>query len=552
MPLWADAATEELVKGLRGLKHEGRARMRTQFSRAVKYLKGDQVEDVKALLDERFPATQQGDTGQQVAPITIGLTARYAKEAATIYNKPVQRIITADDGTPDEDATKLVNDAYSRARWDEVMHANDRLVVTLKTCGILHEPKRGELRPRITYPHDIYPVCPQGPEFIAADDPDDYEAFVVELFWAIEDMGKVQAKTFLWHDPERYVFFEGTAPDRPTKILSEWENPYRFYQTLEEVDPATGTRTVKRDQLVPGRMLTFWHTEMPVGELIIDADADIVEANRELNVGWSMIFDLIRWQGGSVPVLKTNSQDNKSRRKHGVRFPMLLKVEESYDMVNAAVDYTGQVEALKTFAKTIAVAKSMSPDDFSIEGGNAVSGFAKMVDSLPKIQAREDRAMRLKHNEEQVAWPRNAAIMVQQGMAPEALLKMKMQVEFAELEFPKTEDERAKRLEVDIKYHQASPVSVTMKKLGIDEEAAIEKLEKHAEFNKRFGPSAGAPQASPALGVPGVVSSFGGKIRQARSKPDGEADGDAGSAAQRDRPNRSDEEQGKAGSDRDR
>lgn len=546
MALWGSEAERVLLNGLKGLRGEGRKRMRDQFSRAVDYLKGNQKEDTRALLDERFPSTQQGDTGQQIAPVTVGLTGRYAKEAATIYNRPVKRTIVNEDGSPNTEATELVVEEYKRCRWDEVMHANDRLVVTVKTNCILHEPKRGALRPRITYAHDVYPVVPSGPEFMSAEDPDDYQAFVIELFWATEDAGKVVPHTYLWHDRERYIFFEGNAPDQPTKVLSEWVNPYRWYQTTEELDPETGLRTLKRDQLMPGRMLTFWNTELPVGELIIDADADVVEANRELNVAWSMIFDLIRWQGGSIPVLKTNARDTKNRRKHGVRFPLLLRIEEQFEMVNGAVDYTGQVEALKTFGKLIAVMKSMSPNDFSTEGQNAVSGFAKLVDSLPKLEAREDRVMRCKHMEEREAWPRNAAILVQQGLAPESILKLRMQCEFADIEFPKTEDERSKKLETDVKYHQTNPVEIMMMKYGLDEAAAIEKLEKNAMMNRQYGESARPQQ--PALGVPGVVSSFGGSIRQ-RSRPERDNDGNARPATRRDRQSGRPDEQGKANDD---
>lgn len=545
----SNAAEFELRQALKGLKREGRSRMKQQFQRAVKYLKGDQLDDTLSLLYERFPSTQVGDTGQRIAPVTIGLTERYAKEAATLYNQPVHRVITDENGEPDKEATKLVNEEYKRSRWDEIMHANDRYVVTLKTCCVLHEAKRGALRPRITFPHDVYPVCPMNPEFVSADDPDDYEAFVVELFWAHEDMTKVQPRTYLWHSPDKYVFFQGNEPDEVQRVLSTWDNPYRFYQTTEEIDPSTGNRKVMKDQLIPGRMLTFWNTEMPVGELIIDTDVDIVEANRELNIAWSMIFDLIRWQGGAVPVLKTSKADNKSRRKYGVRFPLMLNLEDAFDMVNAAVDYTGQVESLKTFSRLLALAKSMSPNDFATEGIAPASGFAKLVDSLPKIQSREDRIMRNRYLEEEVAWPRNAAIMVQQGIAPEALLRMKMQVFFSDLEFPQTEDEKTKEADRNTKYNQSNPVEMLMQRHGLTEEAAIEKLEKNAQFNAQYL-KAPQTQAAPALGVPGVVSSFGGSIRQRRSRQEGADDGNEGSTPRRGRQARGDNEQGTEDRDR--
>lgn len=522
--------------------------MREQFQRAVEYLKGDQRSDIANLLTQRFPAAQEGDTGQIIAPITMPIVDRYVSEAATVYNRTVKRELVTEDGSVVEDLTKKYNEALERARYDEVMHANDRFTVMLKTSCVLYEAKRGDLRPNIKFPHDVYPVVGDNPEFIEQSDPDDYEAFVVELYWAGEDVGSAQKRTFVYLGRDEYVFFTGEAPDKPDQILSRWPNTYQWPQTTEQVDPETGTRTIDKERMQSGRMLTFWHTELPVGELIVDTDCDIVEANRELNICWSMLFDTLRFQSYAIPVYKTSKTDHKARRKWGARFPAVIGLDEAFEMASAAVNYTDQVEVLKTFAKQLAVCKRASPNDFSIEGNAAISGFAKMIDSLPKLEARDDRIRRLLWLEQFVAWPRQAAIMVQQNLLPKSAFRLKLKVGFDKITFPETQEERGKRLETDMQYNLTNPVDILMKEHGLSEDEAIEKLERNVRFNEQFGSKPAGPSMGAPLGVPSVAGGFGGSIRQRRSQPRGSG-GDERFAARRDRQDRKADQQGQANND---
>ena len=536
---------------IRTLKLAGRARMREQFERAVCYLKGEQRADVERLLAERFPSSQEGDTGQRIAPVVMPIVDRYVAEAATIYNRTVKRSLVTDDGTPVEDMTKTYNQALERARYDEVMHANDRITVLLKTSCPLFEAKRGDLRVTIKYPHDVYPVVGEDPEFIDAADPDDYVGFVVELFWAQEDVSQAQQRTFVFLGRDEYIFYTGEAPDQVGEVLSRWPNPYRWPQTIELVDRATGTRTLKTNQVVGGRMLTFWHTALPVGELLVDTDCDIVEANRELNIAWSMLFDTLRFQSYGIPVLKTNKSDHKARMKWGARFPAVIGLEESLEMATAAVNYSDQVALLKAFSQQLAVSRRCSPNDFSLEGQAAISGFAKMVDSLPKIEARDDRIRRLLYLEQFVAWPRQAAVLVHLGVLPASVFKLRLSVEFDKISFPETQDERSKRIETDMKYNLTNPVDVLMRMHGLREDEAKEKLLRNVQLNEEFGAKPQPAALSGFGGMPSSTSPFGSTIRQRRS-PAREEEADEGSAARRDRRDRGAGPEGKAGDNRDR
>lgn len=527
--------TATLRQQVRNLKSEGRKRLKVEYQRAISYLKGDQRNDVERLLVDRFPSTQDADSGQRIAPVVMPMVDRYVAEASTVYNRTVKRSLVSEDGTVNGEMTKTYNDALERAKYDEVMHANEKLTNLIKTSCVNFEAKRGELRPAIKYAHDVYPVIGDNAEFIEAGDPDDYAGFVVELFWADEDITKAQKRTFVHMVRESFTFYTGSEPDKPDKVISVWDNPYVWPQTIEELNPEDGTRKLIKGTF-PGRMLTFWHTSLPIGELIIDSDPTIVDANRELNVAWSLLYDTLRFQSYAIPVYKTNKPDTKARRKWGARFPAVIGLDETFEMASAAVNYTEQVEVLKVFSKQLAVTQRASPNDFAIDQTAAISGFAKMVDSLPKIEARDDRIKRLLYLEQFVSWPRQCAVLVHLGILPKSAFGLKLRTEFDKITFPETQGERAKRIETDTKYNLTNPVDMLMKERGLTEDEAKETLLRNAQLNEEFGSK---PQPQPVGGFGGAqsVAQFGGSIRQRRSQSRERA-GDERTTARRDRQDR--------------
>ena len=67
-------------------------------------------------------------------------------------------------------------------------------------------------------------------------------------------------------------------------------------------------------------MLTFWHNRLSSDGVIARPDTSLVNANREINVVWSVLFDELRFQGSAVPVKKlSNPSDVKATQRHGVR-----------------------------------------------------------------------------------------------------------------------------------------------------------------------------------------------------------------------------------------
>jgi hypothetical protein len=221
--------------------------------------------------------------------------------------------------------------------------------------------------------------------------------------------------------------------------------------------------------------LVFWHKSKQTKRLFADGDPDIALLNRELNIQWSMLLDTARFQGYDTPVKNLmNPRDPKAIQKHGARFPVILDIGEAFQYAGSSAPYSAIVDMLKQFVRTAAVFKRMSAADFSSEGSQAVSGFAKLVESLPKLELRQERIKRLKAIEENQAWQRNASVLVWAGQLDKSVKGMRLNVQFADVEFPKTADEQAKELETQIKYGMTSPVKLIAKKYGVSEEQARE------------------------------------------------------------------------------
>ena len=262
-------------------------------------------------------------------------------------------------------------------------------------------------------------------------------------------------------------------------------------------------------------MMTFWHRRVPLGELIVDTDPDIAYANQELNVAWSVLFDTMRFQGFATPVKKLNNPESpKARQRHGARFPVVIDINESFEYAVASVSYTEQVELLKTFSKTLAISKRMSPSDFSLDQQSAVSGFSKIVDSLPKLEARAERIRRLKYMEEQEAWPRNRAIMIRLGILDKASEQLSLRVKFADVDFPMSADEDIKRLDSDLKNNLTTRAKVLAERMGIGTEEAKKAVEENIEENKKDQPEIAPQPEQPSGGF------LGGSIgKRKREKP---------------------------------
>ena len=500
--------SEDAVRAsLREAKRLARKRMVREFDLAIDYLENRQIEDVRGELATRYRRTQDGGSGQRIEPLCLPLTERYIAEAASAYNKPVKReLVDSVSGVKNEEATKELNDALEECSYDETMHRMEQVSVLLGSCGVWFQAKRGALRPVIVYPHLIYPVQQDSAEAFDAADQADYLGHVIAVVRS--ESGKSHAQTWALITPAEHIYFEARDPYAPDKILDTYPNPFRWPQMVDTED--------SKGKLVdnaPLQLMTIWHRRKPIDEILPDCDPEIVYLNRELNVQWSVLMDTMRTQGWAQMYMQLmNPETPPTSIAYGSRFVLPLSPGESVGAVNAGNDYAGMVEVLKASLRTFAMCKRMSPQDFAIDGAAPASGFAKLIDSLPKIEARNERVRRLVQAEQQVAWPRIGAILRYLGKLSVDPTKLKMRVEFAGIEFPETADETAQKQEHEFKHGLSSPAEVLAKRLGITvEEAQVKIDERRAKMPQQ------PAEAGAVAGMAQKPSRFGDVIRQRKA-----------------------------------
>lgn len=522
--LFQPVSEKVVIESARSVKLKGREEMRTRTELAADYLDGRMRDDIVAELQHRFPRSQDGDAGQEIQPFTVPLVQRYVEEAADAYNRDVRRYFVDENGE-ENDATREQTDKLARmlepARYEEVMHRNEQLMLVLKSNCLWYEAKRGKLRVVPRYACDVYPVMGNDAAFVEASDPDDYAAFVMELFWATEDLSKAQERTFAFVTAAQIAYFVGRGPNEPERVLSTYANPYRWGQVVDERAP-DGALKPAQERDAPGLMLTFWQPKLPMGELLPETDTDIVEVNRELNIALSALLDIIRFQGHAVMVKQVaNPSDPKVYQSHGVRFPVIASIADQVSALSFANDYAGQMTVLKDIVRLVALLKRMSPNDFSIDGAPLASGFAKLVDSLPKLEARRERLRPLKYFEEHVAAPRLVAIGTTLRLLDDSAKKMRLRCQFADVEFPETQDERSKRIETDIKHNLTTPAHILAKQMRITIDEAESIIDENRKKNQVDREAAMATaQAAGGPGFGGGGGGFGAAIRRpARPAP---------------------------------
>jgi hypothetical protein len=130
------------------------------------------------------------------------------------------------------------------------------------------------------------------------------------------------------------------------------------------------------------------------------------------------------------------------------------------------------IEVLKTIVKISAVMNRQSPNDFAIDGALPQSGFAKLIDSIPKLEAKAQRAARMKAIEERILWPRIGASLRYLDVLPDSATRLKLRVEFAKDDYIRSIDEESRQNEFDFKWGLSSPADVLAKRRGIARDEA--------------------------------------------------------------------------------
>ncbi len=592
--LWQKKSEAAVREMLTQAKRQARKRLETEVRRAIDYMNGQQLEDVRGELRMRYPRTQAGKIGQEIKPFIIPLVERFRDEQANAYNRGVIRRIVPkvkpkkedkpkplplpglgtklppkppsegeepeepspeDKAKPDgfgqkppepkplmsktkspeeEEAEKLTdiyNEFLKESDFNAHMHMLDGYLCILKNAGLWFQVARGKMVPQVVTIDNIFEVADPDNPFANAAQQDDYLGFIIRMQQAAyQDTALAQPQGFVFSAAAQQTYYT-TSDGDPYGIAEQvknFDNPFTWMQ-MEETPDHKG----KLSEL-PLQMFTIWHKHLVSGKVICDSDSDIVHANREINIAMSMLLDTISHQSWAVPVMKLLNQEAAPKTMAwGSRFPIAIMKDEEFELASAATPYQEVVGALVQAVKLLAIAHRMSPNDFAVEGNAPESGFAKMVDNLPKIEARNERCARLSAQEENLAFPRIAAIMKylgKEGFEKFDTEKFKLTVEFEDLDYPETVEEQTLREEHELKHNLTTRSKMLAKRKRIPLDEAETEIESNKEAN--------APQKAEELeaeaalkpepfggkppfggGKPGGGSRFGGKIGKKTTKP---------------------------------
>jgi hypothetical protein len=200
----------------------------------------------------------------------------------------------------------------------------------------------------------------------------------------------------------------------------------------------------------------------------------------------------MRFQSYATPVKKlTDPSDPSAYQTHGARFPVVLNITEDFSYASASAPYGDLLNSLRELVKTLAILVRQNPEDFAFDAPAAVSGFSKLVSSLPKMEARQERATRARAIEQEELLPMMVAGFVSTGALPKEAMRLEPRVEFAPVEFPMSPSEFAQDLDTRIRYNLTTPAKELARKRGISVDAARVEIEANAEEN-------GSTNADPA------------------------------------------------------
>lgn len=421
-----------------------------RYGKALDYLEGDIRRHVESALSERSREAQATD--QPIEPFAIGMTQKFVEESATSYSGSVTReVINADGSVNDE-----VSEAYANAcDHSEFMRMLEQVVLLVKSCGVYYQIKRGKLTPRFAFPHKVTPIL--------SDNLDADATQLADHDGVVMDLG---AKKYLWVGHAEIARMHGDSI-KSAKVVGD---PYPIEWTWPQ---PTDAGVMQSAPLMPFAIAKYRET---LTTLFSSADPDVADANSEINAQWSSLLDTSRYQSYSVPVIQQAlSEITRPLRRLGVRWPLPLKLGETFSFANASVAFDQLTSMITTVTQTLSVMRNQNPNDYALVRSSASSGFAKLLDSLPKLTERERNNARWSRFESSQLWPIHCSMLVHMGELPEAAKEMSLRVTFGEYKIPKSDQEEQARLEFEFKHGLNSPARYLAEKRGItiDEAKAL-------------------------------------------------------------------------------
>jgi len=458
--LWSSKVEKAIGKSQSTAKSNAREISRQEFDTAVDYAEDNMLQDTIAALQMRYPAAQEGGRFTGIQPVTVPIVARYLDEAATAYTRGVYRTLVDAEGNPDEELTKELATVLDDVGYDLTLNKVERYAILLKSCGLWVQDCEDEPIEAIPYlPQDIYPIS-EGDSLRDPAAQKSYLGFILAERQGEEDVGSPTLRTYTAVGAEGFLTFRSTDPHQLGRQVTETKNPYKM------------------------QMLTIWHPRKPAFALLPDGVPSIFTLNREINVLWSVLLDIMRFQGGALLTqVLADPQSVTAKRAVGVRHPWTGHPGESAHYESASNDFAGLVSSLQAVVKLVMLSLRQSPSDFSLEGAQIASGFAKIIDSIPKVEARDERIKWFSIMERRT-WSRLAAVLVAKKILPEKVKGYRLQVEYDGIRIPEAIQERIAREKHEIELGLTTAAEILAEQNAITIDQAREQIRANKQENR--------------------------------------------------------------------
>jgi len=469
---------------------EQRTGLAEELDTAIAYSKGDMYGDVEKELQQRYESSMTGKYSRRIAVVSQALTQQYVNEMATAYSGAVSRKLvdmSVDGGEVKSEPTERLNKALSDIGYDQVMHDVEKTSILLRSCCTDHGAEGGKLDVEVWVPQDVLPVPPENGHINRANQ-DSYLGYVLDLRSAVRTYDfagdPASRNQYAAVFPDGQVTYHGQGPGDIEEPRQE-KNPLRWPQpVLDEQGRPTG-KTEDR----PPQKITVWHEEKPTGVLIPRFIPTMLYTNRALNLLWSMMLDVIRFQGGGTPAHSTNNPGEATDTPVGVRWPVSLQLGEDFGYRNSANDYGGIGDFIQLFMRLLGKGEGLSPADFSAEVENLQSGLSKIIANLPKSRMRKKRTKWFATLERTLVWPKIGSTLVWLGALDSSVQGLTLVTDFRGDTMPLSVPDRIAEENQDLATGLTTPAKILSDRTGMDVAAAQKIIDENTGKDEGGTPS---------------------------------------------------------------
>ena len=400
------------------------------------YYNGDETEILKYLdtaLGKSFKARDIAEFQKDY----LNITKKLIQEISVVYIEPPERWIVDKSGNTNEDLTKYLDSVLTGRlnSKDKKIHRYGKLFNTA-LMEVFFNKVTKKIDFRIDSPH-LFTVIPHE---------DDYQRIGTLLY--DKYIGK-ELFTIVWTDTEHYKLDQNgnklAIGDNIEMINPYGIIPFAIYRTEEMQDfwgigkhDIVNTNEiidVFLTDLANGMIMSTWGTPLYVNcDLSKKADTKDATEQREVSIG------------PKHPIVIDNVQTDM--------VPPRIEYISHNDNTTVLIQY------IDWRIKLLAANYGLDPNVF-LQEAKATSGFSKVMDRINQIEIRNDDIEPAREFEEErfeiIKRVNNYWVdEIEDGKKIDEKLKLK--VDFAEINIPKTEDEIWKSREEQEKRYMATPV----------------------------------------------------------------------------------------------